>query len=134
MPVVKALVEFVVVVTVTILADRSLSTRAAVGVLCVGLLVMGGLIGGVIKPLYEQALEFVGLNKRITIVICIILGAGVGAGFGLWLTKSFRATERPTSSTGTAKTLPKPDVPGPAVQCGGPINITPPANGEGLQR
>lgn len=88
MPIVKALVEFIVVAAATIVVERLLSTRAAIGVLCLGLLLMGWSHWDVIKPVYEEVYKWATVNKPGVIAICIFLGASLGAGFGLWLTKN----------------------------------------------
>jgi len=98
MPIVKALVEFIVVAAATILAERLLSTRAAVGVLCLGLLLMGWSHWDVIKPVYEQVHLWIPRNKPGVITICIFLGASFGGGFGLWLTKNVTQPQQPAKT------------------------------------
>jgi hypothetical protein len=81
-----AIIEAGVVAVATILADRWLSTKWAVVVLCVGLLLLSYLRRKELQPIYEYCLNWSVGNRAVAIFGFCLVGALFGLAIGYWAT------------------------------------------------
>jgi hypothetical protein len=79
-----AIIEAAVVAVATILADRWLSTKWAVVVLCVGLLFLSYAHWKELEPAYEYCRNWSIENRAPAIIGFCLLGASVGLAIGYW--------------------------------------------------
>jgi hypothetical protein len=91
MELVKAIVEFILVTVLTILADRYVSTRAAIAVACVCLALMTWLHWEKIRPVYEAVLGWSKQNRITAVMLCGFLGCIAATGLGYWATAPTKA-------------------------------------------
>src|ERR1700731_4648369 len=79
----KIVLAFASVTTLTILAERYISDRAAVLVLLVSTIGLGYLYPEDVKKAASWGRE----HRLLTILICVAVFASIGLGIGMWITK-----------------------------------------------
>jgi hypothetical protein len=80
------IIAAVVIAIATILADRWLSTRWAVVVLCVGLLILSYLHRKELEPIFEYCRDWSITNRSMAILGFCLVGALSGLAIGYWAT------------------------------------------------
>jgi hypothetical protein len=99
--VVKIAVQFLAVTTLTILAERYLSSRLAVGVLAVCILILCWLNWNRLKEQIHGAQG----HRTAFIVVCVVVFAGIGALVGVMLTQSKAGLDQKTQEAEKPPTL-----------------------------
>ena len=111
MDILKVTVEFLAVTMLTILADRYLSNKTAIGVLiaCVAFLCF-------IHRTWLIAQTRTAQENRIAVIaVCTILFAGMGALVGVILTHPRKSLQAPNKTASKQEASPEPDSPADAL-------------------
>ena len=89
--IIKIAASFLFVTTLTILVERYISDKAAIGVFLLSLLVLGWLGRGDLSKMVMWSHE----HRQLAIVVLVVVFAAIGLGVGIWVTKGVPTSKTP---------------------------------------